>query len=86
MKLIPKNVLEHCGQKAAQHAVWPDGKRVTRHEWRVMRGIGPVSHTIEGGQVVVHGACLLNWQGPIITVRQGGFPRLVKAGAYPSPF
>jgi len=87
MRLIPKHVIRHCGQKAAQHAIWPDGRKVTRHEWRILGAIGPISHTIkENGQVVVDGACLANWQGPLIEVRQGPFPDLVKKGVFPSPF
>lgn len=55
MRLIPKHVLRHCGQKAAQHAVWNNGKPVTKRQWRAATLGGlKVQHVVNlDGQVVV---------------------------------
>ena len=78
MKVIPKQILRHCGQRAAQRARWgtheysPErgryvtylGDRVTRSQWIAARsGNLVVSHVIlADGQVVVTGF-LGHWPG-----------------------
>jgi len=63
MRIIPKHVLRHAGQRAAQHARWAarsaDGwaiqSRVTRNQWAAATAAGlKVHHVIlPDGQVLV---------------------------------
>lgn len=42
IRVIPRHVLRHVGQRRAQHAIWVDGTRVTRDQWRAATRAGLV--------------------------------------------